>query len=378
MLLIKNARAVYTMAEGILYDCDILIDETGKITKVGTDIQVQGAQVLSAEGLVAIPGIIDPHTHYGQADYITGETHLNDYSQPITPSFDIKKGIRKDLGDFDCGVRNGITTVAILPGSANVIGGYAIAVKTYGDTLEQMILKDPIGMKAAFGANPKGCYGSRGMMPSTEMSVVYLFEKIIQDTREYIDSGKKPYNQDLEKMVPVIEGKLPLKIHCGTIDIPAILSVCQRYGLRFTLEHAVGASAYVREIEQADCDVIFGPTSLGDYDDTVADWKAAIHLIEKGVNVALMTDGPTNAVHCLLPELSDLVRLGYPVEKALRLITINAAKAIGVGDRVGSIEPGKDGDIVLFRGIPAYDVSANVQYTIINGKVVYKADEKVS
>ncbi len=383
MLLIKNAK-IYTMADRIIESGDMLI-ENGKIVKVGQNLQ-EDAEILDAKGLVALPGLVDCHSHIGGMNFShpTSIDDANEMTNKITPDVQIIYGTDPGSQDFEYAYRNGITSLGITPGSGNVVCGLVFAAKTYGDNIFEMCIKNPIALKVALGGNPKGVYGKRNQEPSTRMSIPNIIKELFRQSEEYMNkkeeasrnNGDMPeYDKKLEAVIPALKKEIPLKMHCTQFDMLTAIEIAKEFNMDFTLEHAWGASDYMEEIVESGCGVVFGPIgsrkSFGEA--RLIDVESVIELDKRGIVTALTTDAPIISIDALLHHAGEAVREGCDVERALRMITINPAKIMGVDDRIGSIEEGKDADIVLFRGLPAFNTNAKVVHTIINGNIVYSS-----
>ncbi|NLW23378.1 MAG: amidohydrolase family protein [Tissierellia bacterium] len=381
MLLIKNAK-IYTMANEIIEEGDILIDK-GKIVAVGRSLEAEG-EIIDARGLVALPGLIDCHSHIGGMNFSNNRIidDANEMTNNITPDVQAIYGTDIDSEDFMYAYRNGITSLGITPGSGNVVCGLAFAAKSYGDNIFDMTIKNPVALKVALGGNPKGVYGRRNQEPSTRMSIPGIIKDLLRRAKEYMEKKEEAiekgtdlpeYDKKLEAVIPVLKREIPLKIHCTQFDMLTAIEIAKEFHLDFTLEHAWGAGDYMEEIVESGCGVVFGPLgsrkSFGEA--RLIDIESVVELDKRGVVTALTTDAPLLSIDTLIHHAGEAVREGLEVERALRMITINPAKILGIEDRVGSIEKGKDADIVLFQGLPAYNTNARVVKTIINGKIVY-------
>lgn len=383
-MLIKNVK-IYTMADEIIENGDILI-KGGKIEKVGENIKAEDEQIIDGEGLIAVPGFIDAHSHMGGFDFsrLKAEDDVNEMTNNITPEVEAIYGTNVESKEFAYSYQNGITTAIITPGSGNVICGQVFATKTYGHNLFDMTIKNPVAMKVALGMNPKGSYGRKQKSPMTRMAIAQIIKDLLRDTKEYYlkkesaaKNGEKmpDFDEKLEAVIPVIKKEIPLKIHCTQYDMLTAIDIAKEFDVRFSLDHAWGATKYIDEIVESGCDVVFGPVGVTRWPGECypIDIESVVELDKRGVTVGLGTDAPIVAVNTLIHHAGEAVREGCEVERALRMITINSAKILGIDDRVGSIEEGKDADIVLFKGLPAYNTNAKVIYTIIDGEVVYEA-----
>lgn len=385
MLLIKNAK-IYTMADRIIEDGDILINK-GKIIDIGKKLIAKDAHIIDAKGLIALPGLVDAHTHIGVMNFRdpdNSEDNSNEMTNNITPEMQAIYGADPQLEEFKDAYRSGVTTIAITPGSGNVVGGWVFATKTYGKNIFHMCIKNPIALKVALGGNPKGVYGERKQEPSTRMAIAQIIKKLLRESKKYMDNKEvskldnktlPKYNSKYEALIPVLKKEIPLKIHCTQFDMMTAIEIANEFDLRFTLDHAWGASEYIDEIVNSGCDIVFGPIgSLKSFGEaSLIDIESVIELDKREVLVALITDAPILSIDSLIHHAGEAVREGCEVERALRMITINPAKIMGVDDRVGSIEIGKDADVVLFQGVPSLETNAKLVKTIINGEVVYSA-----
>lgn len=386
MLHIKNAT-VYTMEkEGILPSCDILIKD-GKIQEIGSNLSCDDAQIIDACGKIVIPGIVDAHSHIGTFHIDTGAQDCNEMTSPNTAQLDIYYGIDKDSPSFQECLRDGITTSIIAPGSGNAICGLVLAMKSYGKSYDERIIKHPCALKAAMGVNPKGVYGPREQLPMSRIGVAQIFIDFFESVKEYqkkkaaaADDPEKmpPYDAAMEHGLMVLERKIPLKVHSYQHDMLSLLRWKKEYGFDLTLDHAFGSSDFIDEIAESGAQVIWGPLSgpLFGGEGCKVDPECLKLLNDKGVTCAIMTDGPVFHPYMIVTEAGEAVRHGLDVETALKMITINAAKIARCDDRIGSIKIGKDADLVIFDKTPALDTDAKVLYTIIDGEIAYQLESK--
>ena len=381
-ILVKNGT-LYTMEEGAeVIQGDILI-EKGKIRKVGKMVLAEplpeDVQVIDASGLNVLPGLIDAHSHIGLFDF-NGEKSVDDANEmtaPVTLSMDARYGVNPKAREFQVAYQRGITTMLLTPGSGNVFCGLPFALKTYGGNVFERTVKAPCAVKIALGGNPKGTYGERNQLPMTRMGVAQVLWDTFRKAKKYQEdqeTGKNPeYNADMEALLPALRGEIPCKIHCTQYDMLTAIEVAKAFGVRFSLEHAWGATDYIDEIVESGCDVCYGP--IGTYrcagERRKVDVEAVKTLDERGVTVALITDSPLMSEESLYHHLGEAVREGVPYLRALRMVTINPAKILGVEERLGSLAPGKDADLILVKGRIGWDTDAQVRLTMIDGHVVY-------
>ena len=385
MLLIQKA-AVLT-GTGKNYACaDVLVGDDGLIAAVGEGLSVpQGACVLDASGLTLSPGMIDAHCHVGIDEEGLGweGSDDNECTEPSTPFLRAMDAINpKDRGLREA-LCHGITTVCTGPGSGNVIAGDFIIMKTHGRTIEEMTVKQPAAMKAAFGENPRRVYSGQGKTPATRMGTALVFRRAIIEAMNYrrkLEQGakdpEKMPDRDLrhEAMQPVINGQLPLKIHAHRADdILTAIRLCKEFGLKYTLDHCTEGYMIADILKAENAAVIIGPllTHRSKIELTNLSWDAPKTLTEAGVKFAMMTDHPVVPLKFLPVYVAIAVREGLDEQTALQCITLNAAEILGIDDIVGSIEPGKHADLVLLDGSPL-DVASHVQKVWVKGELVHE------
>ena len=384
MLLIKNGY-LKTMAGPDIENGAVLIGDDGKIVAVGElkDIP-EGVQVIDAAGALVTPGCVDAHCHIGLDNEAMGWEGMdyNEMVDPLTPQLRAIDSINPQDEAFDLAIRGGVTTGCTGPGSANVVGGTFVAIKLHGKRVDDMIVKNPIAMKCAFGENPKRCYGQSGKKaPMTRMGTASLLRELLFKTKRYLqdkEDGKNPgFDMKLEAMIPVIKGELPLKAHAHRADdIFTSIRIAKEFGVGITLDHCTDGSLIAEELAKEGLPAFVGP-SLGS--------KTKIELKNKsfttpatlhaaGVPFSIITDAPVIPLQ-YLPMCAGLaVSAGLDHEEAWRAITINPAQQIGIADRVGSLEPGKDGDLIIWTADPLTTVGAEAAVTVLEGKIVYQAE----
>ena len=388
MLLIKNAN-VMTMCSPMEENCDILVDE-GKFVKVGKNLTAgDGAIIIDATGLMATPGFVDAHCHMGML--ATGTDYdlyaCNEAADPILPQLRAVDGFDPRSESFKTAYKGGVTTIATGPGSGNIIGGQFAVFKTAGGTIEKSLVKAPAAMKAAFGQNPMRFYGQaqkRG--PYTRMGIAAQLREFLTEARNYAkgkeenEEGKKPpYNEKYEAMLPVLRREMPMKIHAHRVDdMETAIRLCEEFGLRFTLDHCtqghIDPAALVGKAEG----MIVGPflyvADKQEVEDVSFSTAAALH--KAGLKVAIASDWPIIPMELFPLQAGLSLRDGLSEEDVWKMITVNPAEILGIADRVGTIEEGKDADIVLFNGNPLRQIGVYAQTTIINGQIVYSAEKE--
>lgn len=378
MYVIKNAL-VCTMADAGVVKADILV-ENGKVAAIGENLSAE--TVIDAAGKVVTPGFVDAHSHIGGiADLTPLGEDLNEITNPLTPELDAYYGINPKDKCFGYAIEQGITTSCLIPGSANVVCGWGMAYKSAG---EHRLIKDPVALKAAMGINPKGCYAAKKMAPMTRMAIANLMKKYLRDVKDYMakkaaagDDATKlpPYDLGLEHGIPVIEKKIPLKVHSYMHDMMTLLEIAKEFDILVTMDHAQGASDFADELADPHVKgVVFGPTCepLFPGEGGKLDYECCKMLDDRGVNVAVMTDGPVTAINMLLYEIGEAVRKGMDPVRALGMVTVNAARILGIEDRVGSLAVGMDADILVWSALPSLAADAVLERVIIDGKTVFE------
>ena len=386
MLVIKNARLL-TMTENGSFVGDIRIDG-GKIAEIAQNIDTTGCDVFNAEGMYAMPGIIDAHSHIGMWEDGMGRegSDGNEATNPVTPEMRSIDGINPFDRCFKEAVACGVTTAVTGPGSANVVGGTFVAMKLYGRSMDEMILKFPVAMKAAFGENPKRVYGDKAT-PATRMAIAAILRKALAGALDYAkkienakDDPSKMPERDLgkEALLPVIRREIPLKIHCHRADdILTAIRIAKEFNVRFTLDHCTEGylipDLLKETIEETGAGIIIGPllTDRSKIELRNVSFSAPKELYDAGIDFAMMTDHPVIPEQYLPVCAALAVREGLPEDAALRSITINAARITGIDDRVGSLEVGKDADIAVFSGHPL-DFRSRCVLCTVDGQVAHR------
>ena len=382
MLLIQNGY-IKPMVGADLPKGDILVGDDGKIIAVGETIPVpENCTIIDAQGRLVTPGCIDAHCHIGLDNEAVGWEGMdyNEIVDPLTPQMRAIDSIYPQDESFGLALQGGVTTACTGPGSANVVGGTFVVIKLHGNRVDNMIVKDAVAMKCAFGENPKRCYGQGGKKaPMTRMGVAALLRELLFKTRRYMEdkaAGKNPgFDMKLEAMIPVLEGKLPLKAHAHRADdILTSIRIAKEFGVKLTLDHCTDGAVIAEELAKEGYPAFVGP-SLGSktkVELTNKSFATAGALHAAGVHISIITDAPVIPLQ-YLPMCAGLAAdAGLDREEAWRAITINPATALGIADRVGSLEPGKDGDIVIWSADPITTLAAAAVYTIVDGKVVYQ------
>ena len=364
------------------YIADILL-AGGKIAGIGTDLTAPAdAEIFDADGLDVYPGFVDAHTHIGLDGYGIGYEgcDYNEMNDIWTPQLRAIDGINPRDPSLAIARKAGVTCVCTGPGSANVLGGTFLAMKTVGDRIDNMIVKDPVAMKCAFGENPKRCY--RDKCDSTRMSTAAFLRGALMQAKDYGarkqaangDVTKMPaYNQKLEALLPVLSGEIPLKAHAHQAnDIFTSLRIAHEFGLHITLEHVTEGHLIVEELaKEKDVPMAVGPslTHASKFELQNKSWATPGVLAKAGCHVSIITDNSVIPQQYLPLCAGMAVKAGMDEFDALKAITINPAEHIGVADRVGTLEVGKDADVVITNGCP-FEVMTETRAVFIDGNRV--------
>jgi imidazolonepropionase-like amidohydrolase len=374
----------------------IIVVRDGRIEAVGPVGEVQppsGATVEDVGGRVVIPGLVDTHSHVGiyPRPAVTANQDGNEMTGPVQPALRAIDAIDPADPGIHMALAGGVTTANVMPGSGNVMGGQTAYVKLRGRTVEEMVISGTVGgMKMANGENPKRVYGSRNEMPTTRMGTAALARQIFVRAQEYQsrqarhgeaadeESGKESETLSerdlgLEPLVEVLEGQRIVQHHTHRADdILTVLRLANEFGFRVVIQH--GTEAYkVADIlarEEVPVSIIIIDAPGGKHEAAEYNPKNAAILEKAGVKVAIHTDDFINPSRFLLREAALAVRGGMSRQGALEAVTLNAAEMLDLGARIGSIEPGKDADLVVLSGDP-FSVETRVLATYIEGQKVF-------
>ncbi len=391
MLLIYNGK-IMTMAD-VDYENGYILCDKDKIIAVGHDVTEVEAGLSSdvikidAKGGYVLPGLIDAHSHIGMWEDAVGfeGDDGNESTDPVTPQLRAIDAIYHADRAFVEAYESGVTSVVTGPGSANVIGGQFAALKTFGRCVDEMIIKHPVAMKIAFGENPKTVYNEKHQSPMTRMATAAILRENLFKAREYKELweeyrknteelDKPEFDFKLESLVKVLNKEIPLKAHAHRADdIVTAMRIAKEFDLNITLDHCTEGYLIKDLLLESGLPVIVGPM-LTDRSKPELRNQNLMNpgiLSKQGIKLAIMTDHPCVPVQHLCLCASIAVREGMEPREALKAITINAAEIVGISDRVGSIEKGKDADIIIYDGDP-FELKTKVQKTIINGAVIYE------
>ena len=404
MIAITNGR-VMTMTQGT-FDAGTVLVEGGRIVAVGPDVEIpEDAERYDATGKVVMPGLIDAHCHVGIfADGIGWEhSDGNEMTDPITPHLRALDAVHPDDPAFKELVAAGVTTVLTGPGSGNLIGGQWVCVKTPPKpSVEQMVVLAPAGMKMALGENPKRVYGEQKKTPSTRMGNAATLRAALVDAQNYMvkwrryreeqaayeakkqageDDAKPPKvpERDLkmEALGQVLRREMKARVHAHRADdMLTAIRIAEEFGLDLTLEHATEGYKIADVLASKGIPVTAGPILFSRTKYELKDMtpKNRGLMSKAGFKVAIQTD-EMSAVKYLNINAALAVREGMPEEEALKAITLYPAEIIGVADRLGSLEAGKDADVVVWSGHP-FDYHSVVDLVLVDGEPVYRREEE--
>jgi imidazolonepropionase-like amidohydrolase len=388
IIAITNAHVV--PVEGEPYDGSIVITD-GKISAVGRKAKPprrSSVDVLDAEGGWVLPGFVDAHTHVGvwnEGEGWSGQD-TNEMTDPVTAQVRALDAVYPgDLGFTDA-LTGGITTVCVNPGSGNVIGGHCVAVHTHGRTVDEMVLRSPVGLKSALGENPKRVYGDQKKTPSTRLGNAAVLREAFVSAQNYqakraaAAKDKKPFDArdlKLEALASVLDREIPWRQHSHRADdIATAMRIAEEFGYELVIDHGTEAHLIADLIAEKGIPVLIGPLIVSRSKVEVRN-RSTVNpglLARAGVEISIITDHPVCPINHLVLQATLAVRDGLDRDTALRAITINPAKVLGLDDRIGSLAVGKLGDVVLWSGDPL-DVMQRAQRVFIEGRQAYAHSE---
>ena len=379
MLLIKNGHIKPITAPE--FDGCVLVGDDGKILELAENIAAPAdATVFDAEGRLVTPGIVEAHCHIGLDGIATREKDYNENLNPIAPNVQALDAIDPTEEGLKDAIKGGVTCGCVTPGSSNILGGYACAIKFHGNRVDNMVVKNPVAMKGAMGQNPKKRHGETNKKPPvTRMGIAAMLREELQKAINYRDAkaaGKNPsFDAKLEAMIPVVSGELTLKIHAHRADdLFTAIRIAKEFNLKISLDHVTEGGLIAEELAKENIPLIVGP-SWGTKSKQELDNKsyATAGILHKaGCKICITTDAPVMPIDKLPLTAGLCAAEGLPMEAAWKAITINPAQVLEIADRVGSLEVGKDADIVIWTADPLTTIGGRAYTTIIDGKVVYQ------
>ena len=387
MTIIAYAGGRVVPVEGEPLEGATVLTEHGRITAVG-DVDVPaGAQVVDCTGRWLLPGFLDAHTHLGTHEEGEGwaGNDTNEMTDPVTPQVRALDAINpSDLGFADA-LAGGVLTVNVNPGSGNPIGGQTVALRVWGRRVDEMVLRSPSGLKSALGENPKRVYSDKKAMPSTRLGTAAVLRTTFAKARDYDaklaawdGEGAAPERDlGLEAMAMVLRGEIPWRQHCHRADdISTALRIAEEFGYPLVVDHGTEAHLLADVLAERGVPVLIGPlmTSRSKVELRQRSLRNPGLLAAAGVELSIITDHPVVPIGFLVLQAALAVKEGLDPVTALRAITINPAKVMGVADRLGSIEAGKDAELVIWSGDPL-DPRERVLSAWSQGRECYRYDE---
>ncbi len=378
-LLFKNATVFPITFKS--FKGDVLVKDS-KIYKVGESIKKdEDTEVIDLAGKYLFPGFIDAHSHIGLKEESVNDpvgSDVNEMTDPITADVKAIDGFNPEDPAIDRALSGGVTTVMIVPGSGNPVGGQGAIIKFKSKIVDEMIVKEPAGLKMAFGENPKRVYGDQKKTPSTRLGVAAVVRTYFTRVQDYMKKKEiarkdgKPFTErdlKLEAGEKVLKGEIPARIHAHRYDdILTAARIADEFGFKFVIEHGTEGYKIVDLLKTKGIPVVVGPlmtfrTKRELKDMTMESIKI---LNEKGVLVSLMCDHPVVPLEYASIQAASALRYGAREEDLLKMLTINPAKILGISDRTGSVEKGKDADLVVWSGHP-FDARSKVEGVYIEG-----------
>lgn len=383
---ITGGRVVPVEGEPVEGGTVLIVD--GRIAAVGADVDVpDDAEVVDATGSWVLPGFVEAHAHLGvheEAEGWAGQD-TNEMTDPNGARMRALDAINPADEGFRDAVAGGVTTAVVKPGSGNPIGGQTVALKCWGRMVDEMLLRQPVSVKSALGENPKRVYGDQKKLPSTRQGVAAVIRDAMvraQDYRARRDraaANGEPFDRDptSEVLVRVLDGELPWSQHSHRADdIATAMRLAEEFGYRLILNHGTEAHLLADVIAERGIPVVIGPlfTTRSKVELRQRHLRNPGLLARAGVRIAITTDHPVVPINFLVHQASLAVKEGLDRDEALRALTINPATIMGLDDRVGSLVPGKDGDVVVWSGDPL-DVFSRALRVFVDGRQVYTWDE---
>jgi imidazolonepropionase-like amidohydrolase len=370
-VLFKNAT-IYPITSPPLSNYDLLVED-GKIKEINSHIETsEEMEIIDCRNQYLFPGFIDVHTHLGLYDEGTGwaGNDANETIDPLTPHIRALDGVHPLDPGFQDAIQYGITTVHIMPGSANVIGGTTSVIKTAGKNISNMIIQKTAGLKIALGENPKRIHSNGNKESITRMGIMGMLREAFYKAK-YCDNVE---DLRVKPIIQALKQEIPVRIHAHRADdILSALRFADEFDLDVRIEHCTEGHLIAEELQNRNLKVCVGPTLTrrSKIELKNKSWKTYQTLCEHGVEVSITTDHPYTPIQYLNICASLAVREGLDEQKALEGITINPARNLRVDDRIGSLEKGKDADIVLWSHHPLHYLAKPV-LTMINGEILSK------
>ncbi|RSM60021.1 amidohydrolase [Kibdelosporangium aridum] len=368
----------------------IVLIENGKIVAVGADADVDvpdDAEIVDASGTWVLPGFVEAHAHAGIGEEGLGweGRDYNEMTDPNGARLRAIDGINPDDQGLRDALAGGVTTLVVKPGSGNPIGGQTAAIKAWGRTVDEMLIRTPCSLKSALGENPKRVYGEQKKLPSTRLGVVAVIRDALTKAQDYVKkrdhaaSEDKPFDRDntLEALAQVLSGDVPWCQHSHRADdIVTAIRLADEFGYRLVINHGTEGHMIADLLAEREIPVIIGPlfTSRSKVEVNRRSLRNPGILARAGVKIALTTDHPVVPIDFLVHQATLCVKEGLDTDTALKSITVNPAQILNLDDRVGALAPGLDADVVIWSGDPL-DVMSRAVRVFIEGNEVYYYDD---
>nr|WP_204920520.1 amidohydrolase [Microlunatus panaciterrae] len=383
---IVGGYVVPVVGESIEGGTVLIID--GRIEAVGSDVELpEGIETIDATGRWVLPGFVEAHGHVGVHEEGNGWAgqDTNEMTDPVGARFRALDAINPADEGFRDALSGGVTSVVVKPGSGNPIGGQTVAVKSWGRIVDEMVFAQPCSVKSALGENPKRVYGEKKQTPSTRLGVASVIRDALRKAedyrarRDYAAQEQKPFERDSnsEILVRVLDREVPWCQHTHRADdIATALRLADEFGYRLVINHGTEGHLLADVLAERDIPVIIGPlfTSRSKVEVNQRHLRNPGLLASAGVKIAITTDHPVVPINFLVYQAILSIKDGLDRDTALRSITINPAEILGLDGRVGSLEAGKDGDVVIWDGDPL-EIMSRARQVIISGREVYTFDE---
>lgn len=381
---ITNAHVI--PVDGDPFDGTVLIAD-GRILELGTDVTVPAdAEIIDAQGAQLTPGLVDAHVHLGvhpEGDG-GGASDTNEMTGVNQAAVRTLDAIDPFEEGWDAALAGGVTTVNVNPGSGNPIGGQATTLHTFGRIVDRMVLREPAGVKSALGENPKRVYGEKKQTPSTRLGNAKVIREAFVAAQNYMaqqeraEADGKPFDRDLTKetLAKVLRREMPWRQHCHRADdVVTAVRLADEFGYDLVIDHGTEAHKVADLLAEKSIPVLLGPlfTTKSKMELRGRSIANAAKLAAAGVEISLITDHPVIPIGFHVHQASLAIREGLDRETALRAITINPARALGVDGEVGSIVVGKRADLVLWSGDWA-DTMSRPTRVLIDGQTVFELD----